>query len=274
PLRVFAGAARAPGGASELTGNWAVSGRGEVLDGTTLSIDAHSANGLIGRSAFARELTGPTFRAALETDRWNLTAGEIFQPEDAVIGAYLNGRGASGSWAAGSARVSATVAEVGTDGLDAGHLASAAVGIATPLGEVGMAARSEVRDAFGAPSRNSLHGGALTFSRGSASDLRINASAGLVRTGGADGAAVHPTAAAELHHSSSAGYLSVRARHAAEDAVAFGGRASGVFSGGALELGRGCAATAWYSRDALGCRVCESDDEGTAAAAWYLDVIR
>ena len=73
------------------------------------------------------------------------------------------------------------------------------------------------------------------------------ASAGLVRIDGADGPAVHPTASAELHHSSSAGYLSLRARHAAEDAVAFGGRASGIFAGGALELGRGAAATPVYA---------------------------
>src|SRR5690606_34875440 len=132
----------------------------------------------------ARELTGPSFRATLQRDRWQVTAGEIFQSDDPVTGAYLNGTGVSGSWNAGGVRASATVAESKAIGISSGRLASADVVMGTQVGEFGVAMRAEERAALAGIDQGSLYGGALTFRSGTPSGLRARASGGLVRVAG------------------------------------------------------------------------------------------
>lgn len=251
PIRVFTGASRGAAGESDLAASWAISGRGEVADGTTLSIDAHSPYRSGGGSVFARELTGPVFRATLERDRWQLTAGKIFRTDDLFTGGYLNGTGVSGSWNAGALRASATIAENDAIGLSSGRVANADISLGTAVGEIGLAFHGEERTARAGVGEELMRGGALTFRGGSSERLRARASAGLVEVSGPAGRSLSPTGFLDLNHSSDRGYFSLRARRTSAEATSFGARGSELFAGGSLELGRGIAATGWYADDVL-----------------------
>lgn len=256
PLRVFTGATGGLQEGSSIAGSWSVSGRGEVLEGTTLSIDARSPSRTGIGSVFTREMTGPTFRATLERERWQLTAGDVFQADDPVIGAYLNGVGATGSWRSGALTASTMLLGTEIPGVSQGRLLGGDLTLGTAAGEFGVALRAEDRDAgLMMPGGGSLHGGALTYRGGSQATVRARASTGLVRVAGPDGVTLSPTAHLDLAHASRRGYLSLRARRAAEQATWFGGRGSELFAGGTLELGGGLAATGWYAADELGSRL-------------------
>lgn len=268
PLRVFTGATHGHGDGAALSGSWSISGSGEVMDGTTLTIDARSPSRIGAGSVFNREMTGPNFRATLERERWAVTAGDIFQADDAVIGAYLNGTGATGSWRSGAVTTTATLLETDVVGVSSGRLASGEVALGTPVGEFGVALRGEDCPVTpGLYSGGTLYGGALTYRGGNQATVRARANAGLVRVDGPAGVTMSPTGYVDLAHSSERGYLSLRARRAAEQAASFGGRSSELFAGGTLELGRGLAATAWYADDELGSRLPGSTGRTRAGSA-------
>lgn len=181
PATAFLGSSSA-GGRSVVA---ALHGRGEIGDGTDLSLDARFAPGGSAPSPiFHEQLPGPALRVGIRRPSWSLALGQVEASGEPVGASHQSGDGVDLGWS--DERLSARVfaARPSTGGSTSrveGHLLVAAGGLATDAGRVRLAVSDLERRPAADASASRFQSAGIGFRLDRDAPSRLLAEAGIAR---------------------------------------------------------------------------------------------
>ncbi len=151
PATLFVGSAL--DGRSPLAGGaaFSLSGTGQVVPGTRLSLDLRHLPEEGQPAAFRQVLAGPRMRLAVQHAGWDAALGDVYVRDRVLTGTYAQGRGLDLHLAEGAHTASVLLARpLLFQSPAGGHLAGLSVGTTTPLGGLDLSLADMARPTAGA----------------------------------------------------------------------------------------------------------------------------